>query len=128
MAKGRTPWDPASPLAQGGPPPVALSTPYKKGKFHQGMVKSQGTQGQASQTLKGTLKQTIEGGFSTHSPHRWVYQALTEMLYAGWVSGGSSKRISVQTPIVREYLMQTSFSNLFGSWSLLLGSDCLTRA
>ena len=25
-AKGRTPWDGASPLAQGGPPPVALST------------------------------------------------------------------------------------------------------
>ena len=25
-AKGRTPWDGSSPLAQGGPPPVALST------------------------------------------------------------------------------------------------------
>ena len=28
-AKGRTPWDGASPLAQGGPPPVALSTSYR---------------------------------------------------------------------------------------------------
>ena len=28
-AKGRTPWDGASPLAQVGPPPVALSTSYR---------------------------------------------------------------------------------------------------
>ena len=28
-AKGRTPWHGASPLAQGGPPPVALSTSYR---------------------------------------------------------------------------------------------------
>ena len=28
-AKGRTPWDGALPLAQGGPPPVALSTSYR---------------------------------------------------------------------------------------------------
>ena len=28
-AKGCTPWDRASPLAQGGPPPVALSTSYR---------------------------------------------------------------------------------------------------
>ena len=28
-AKGRTPWDGASALAQGGPPPVALSTSYR---------------------------------------------------------------------------------------------------
>ena len=28
-AKGRTPWDGPSPLAQGGPPPVALSTSYR---------------------------------------------------------------------------------------------------
>ena len=32
-AEGHTPWDEASPLAQGGAP-VALSTSYKRGTFH----------------------------------------------------------------------------------------------